>query len=136
VAWFAFAMSKLREKAAVSQQSSGLISCWRSFNRDDSGPCYGQVETIPDYPFDTTYEGLPAGDFVHPGEEEYPLQVRAAGWTKAIPDVGQHVGHCPSGMEQSIMFQYMFLQVCGSPFGLRWSSRSLGDIRSLVARAD
>ncbi len=38
------------------------------------------------------YEGLPAGDFVHPREEEHPLQVRAAGWPEANPDVGQHAG--------------------------------------------
>jgi hypothetical protein len=55
------------------------------------------------------YEGLPAGDFVHPRDEEHPLQVR--GGRKPFHMLVNILAYCPSDMEQqSIMFQYMFLQ--------------------------
>jgi hypothetical protein len=93
----------------VSQQSVGLIFCWRSFNREVSGPCYGQVETAPDYPFDTmkacVLETLSIQE-----KKNILFKFEPLGDRKPSQMLANMLAYCHSGMEQSIMFRHKFPQ--------------------------
>jgi hypothetical protein len=46
------------------------------------------------------------------------------------------LAYCPSGIEQTIMFQYMFMQRLPVTLRTLLGEQEPGDIRSLAARAD
>jgi hypothetical protein len=136
-AWFAFAESKFREKAIISQ--------WRRFDlllaampEKILDQVMDVVDNIPeDFPYDILKSRLLETHTLCNHEKlEILNKSEPLGGRKPSQMLASMLAYCPAGMEQTIMFQFLFLQ--WQPVTLRelLGEQEPGDIRSLAARAD
>ncbi len=131
--WFAFAASKFREKAIISQ--------WRRFDlllaampEKILDQVMDVVDNIPgDFPYDTLKSSLLESHTLSDHEKlEILYKSEPLGGRKPC----QMLAYCPAGMEQTIMFQFLFLQRLQVTLRTLLGEQEPGDIRSLAARAD
>ncbi len=114
-AWFAFAESKFREKAIISQ--------WRRFDLllaampgkilDQVMDMVGNITKMPeDFPYDMLKACLMETHTLSDHEKlDVLYKSEPLGGRNLSKMLASILAYCPSGMEQTIMFKYMFLPV-------------------------
>jgi hypothetical protein len=136
-AWFAFAESQFREKAIIFQRRRFdlLLATLPEKIRDQ---VMEVVDNVPeDFPYDTLKSRLLETRTLSDHEKlEILYKSEPMGGQKPSQMLASMLAYCPAGMEQTIMFQFLFLQRL--PVTLRTLLGELepGDIRSLAVRAD
>jgi hypothetical protein len=136
-AWFAFAESKFREKAIISQRRRFdlLLAAMPEKILDQ---VMDVVDNIPeDIPYDTLKSRLLESHTLSDHEKlEILYKSEPLGGRKPSQMLASMLAYCPAGMEQTIMFQFLFLQRLPVTLRTLLGEQEPGDIRSLAARAD
>ena len=136
-AWFAFAESKFREKAIISQRRRFdlLLAAMPEKILDQ---VMDVVDNIPeDFPYDTLKSRLLESHTLSDHEKlEILYKSEPLGGRKPSQMLASMLAYCPAGMEQTIMFQFLFLQRLPVTLRTLLGEQEPGDIRSLAARAD
>jgi len=136
-AWFAFAESKFREKAIISQRRRFdlLLAAMPERILDQ---VMDVVDNIPeDFPYDTLKSRLLESHTLSDHEKlEILYKSEPLGGRKPSQMLASMLAYCPAGMEQTIMFQFLFLQRLPVTLRTLLGEQEPGDIRSLAARAD
>jgi hypothetical protein len=136
-AWFAYAKSKFRKKAVTSQQRRFdflLVAIPEKILNN----IMDEVDSVPeDLPYNVLKSRLLE---THTLSDQEKLDVLfksepLGGW-KPSQLLANMLAYCPSGMKQTVMFQYMFLQSLPVTLRTLLGEQEPGDIRSLAARAD
>jgi hypothetical protein len=96
------------------------------------------VDSIPeDFPYDTLKSRLLETHTLSDHEKlEILYKSEHLGGRKPSQMLANMLPYCPAGMEQTIMFQFMFLQRLPDTLRTLLGEQEPGDIRSLAARAD
>jgi hypothetical protein len=136
-AWFAFAESKFRQKAVDSQRKMFdlLLAALPEKVLDQ---VMDVVANIPeDFPYDTLKARLLETHTLSDLEKlDVLFRTEPLGGRKPSQLLATMLASCPAGQEQTVMFQYMFLQRLPCTLRTLLGEQDAGDIRSLAARAD
>jgi hypothetical protein len=133
-AWFAYAKSKFREKKVTSQQQHFDLSIPEKI----LGNIMDVVDSVPeDFPYNMLKVWLLEKHTLSYQEKlDVLFKSEPLGGWKPSQLLAGMLAYCPSGMEQTIMIQYMFLQRLPVTLQTLLGEQEPGDIRSLAARAD
>jgi hypothetical protein len=136
-AWFVFAESKFREKAIISQRRRFdlLLAALPERVLDQVMDVVDNISE--DFPYDILKSRLLETHTLSDHEKlEILYKSEHLGGRKPSQMLANMLSYCPAGMEQTIMFQFMFLQRLPVTLRTLLGEQEPGDIRSLAARAD
>jgi hypothetical protein len=136
-AWFIFVESKFREKNIISQRRrfDFLLAALPERVLDQVMDVVDNISE--DFPYDVLKSRLLETHTLSDHEKlEVLYKSEHLGGRKPSQMLASMLAYCPTGMEQTIMFQFMFLQRLPVTLRTLLGEQEPGDIRSLAARAD